>query len=156
MNESEELRLWTAAVQGSPGGNVPWSHFFIRPDVLHYDDDGNVPGPHHTQSAAVDSNLYGHHVQYGRVTLEKMSEWRGSVPGIFLKPNLLGNGERKDNQERRDGDGELAVSVPVSGGCNTWVMGHCCDHCNRNTKQWDGDAGRERGSGEISCARVGG
>lgn len=43
-------------VQGSPAGNITRSHLFIRPDVLYNDDDGNIPGSHHTQCTEMKSN----------------------------------------------------------------------------------------------------
>lgn len=53
-----------------------------------------------------------------------------SVPGIFLKANLFWNGERKNNQHRRDNNGKLAVSVPVSADCAVCFMSQGSYHCN--------------------------
>lgn len=35
-------------------------------------------------------------------------------PGIFLEANLFGDGERQDEEEGGDADGELAVCVPAA------------------------------------------
>lgn len=60
-----------------------------------------------------------------------MSKW-SSVPGILLKTNLFGDGERKNNQDRSNSDGKFAVSVPVGSGWTIRIMSHCCYHCNKD------------------------
>lgn len=64
-----------------------------------------------------------------------VSRRRVSVPGIFLKANLFGNGERKNYQHRGDNNGKFAVSVPVSADCAVRFMSQGSNHCNRRRKQ---------------------
>lgn len=39
------------------------------------------------------------------------------VPGILLKADLFGYGERKNNQDCSDNDGKFAVHVPMAADC---------------------------------------
>lgn len=64
-----------------------------------------------------------------------VSRRRVSVPGIFLKANLFGNGERKNNQHRGDNNGKFAVSVPVGADCAVCFMSQGGNHCNRRREQ---------------------
>lgn len=56
------------------------------------------------------------------------------LPGIFLKANLFWNGERKNNQQRGDNNGKLAVGVPGSADCAVCFMSQGSYHCNRGEK----------------------
>lgn len=99
----------------SPGRAKTGSHLFIWPNILYNDHDSDVPGPHHTQSAAKEENNTLHGAK--DVWTPSVSRRRVPVPGIFLKANLFGNGEGKNNQHRGDNNGKFAVSVPVSADC---------------------------------------
>lgn len=48
---------------------------------------------------------------------------RMCVPGIFLKANLFGDWERKDDQDSSDHDGKLAVDVPGDTDCTICLVG---------------------------------
>lgn len=53
------------------------------------------------------------------------------IPGIFLKANLFGDGERENNKDCSDSNGKLAVGVPVGTDCTFCVVSHSSYHCNR-------------------------
>lgn len=69
---------------------------------------------------------------------ERMTR-RISVPGIFLKANLFGDGQRENNQDSSDNDGKFAVSVPEATGA-VCVMSHCCYHCKKKNKKQELEA----------------
>lgn len=54
--------------------------------------------------------------------------WKNPVPGILLKTNLFGDGQRKNDQDCSDDDGELSVRVPGTAGVAVSVMSHGSDH----------------------------
>ncbi|CAG5855260.1 unnamed protein product [Menidia menidia] len=58
-----------------------------------------------------------------------------SVPGIFLKADLFGNGERKDDQHGSNNDGKLSVCVPKTTSGTIWIMVDCSDHCDREQRE---------------------
>lgn len=67
------------------------------------------------------------------------------VPGIFLKANLFGDGEGKNDQHRSYNDGKFAVSVPVATDCPFCFMSNCSYHCDRKQEvQKEGQTDRGR------------
>lgn len=71
------------------------------------------------------------------------------VPGILLKANLFGDGERKNNQDGSDYDGKFAVSVPVAADRTVCFMSHRSHHCNNEQelhKNFEKDEQTEGGS----------
>lgn len=46
------------------------------------------------------------------------------VPGVFLKANLFGDGERKNDQDSSDNDGKLAVDVPGDTDCTICLVSY--------------------------------
>lgn len=52
------------------------------------------------------------------------------VPGIFLKANLFGDGQRQNNQDCGNNDGKFAVSVPFATANIILVYTPYSYHCN--------------------------
>lgn len=122
-------------VQRSPGGNIDRSQLFIRPDVLYNDHDGDIPGSHHAQCTAMKNDNSSDMIIVQDRSLFK-PKWgntpsKSFVPGILLKANLFGDGQRKNNQDCSNNDGKFAVGVPVATDCAIGFMSRCSNHCNK-------------------------
>lgn len=126
-------------MQDSPGGNKAWSHFFIRPDVLYNHHYGNIPGSHHTQCTMKrrGKQLRRSVIIKQRYKLKKNFNHVGRfVPGIFLKADLFGDGERKNNKDCSNNDGKFAVGVPVAADRSIRFMSHCSYHYNNKNRSY--------------------